>query len=84
MNIEIEKELCMQRIALIIAVNKQLSSELREIGYPNEYPEKFKDLEKAYEALKNALLGEDIDGVFTLGEATIEEVKALEDLKQLY
>lgn len=73
MNIEIEKELCMQRIALIIAVNKQLSSELREIGYPNEYPEKFKDLEKAYEALKNALLG-----------VVCEEVKALEDLKQLY
>lgn len=73
MNIEIEKELCMQRIALIIAVNKQLSSELREIGYPNEYPKKFKDLEKAYEALKNALLG-----------AVCEEVKVLEDLKQLY
>lgn len=42
MNIEIEKELCMQRIALIIAVNKQLSSELREIGYPNEYPRNLK------------------------------------------
>ena len=55
MYIETEKELCMQRIAAISIINRQLSNELIEIGYTNEYHEKFKTLEKSYKNLKMIL-----------------------------
>ena len=71
MDIEAEKELCTQRISLIISTKKQLSDELIELGYPNEYPKKFKDLEKAYKDLKDALFN-----------VIYEELKVLKDLKQ--
>lgn len=69
---EIEEELCLQRIALIIATNKRLADKLIEIGYPHEYPEKFKNLEKAYKNLEDALLG-----------LICEELMVLKNLKQL-
>lgn len=72
MDTEVEMELCTQRIALIIATKERLANELIEIGYPIEYPEKFKDLEKAYKNLK--------DGLFNV---IYEEFKVLENLKRL-
>lgn len=72
MDTEVEMELCTQRIALIIATKEQLANELIEVGYPIEYPEKFKNLENAYKNLK--------DGLFNV---IYEELKVLENLKRL-
>lgn len=73
MNTELEQELCCQRILAIIKAKNKLANKLIEIGYPEEYPEKFKSLETAYENIRNAFL-----------EAIYEEAKVLKCLTQSY
>lgn len=73
MGIEIkrmEQGLTLERLALLLHTNTELGQGLIKVGYPNEYPEKYKDLENAYENIRNALI-----------LAICEEAKALETLK---
>lgn len=51
----VEIEMCLQRISIISSVRESLAAELNEIGYPDEYPEQFKELEQAYIDLDAAI-----------------------------
>lgn len=67
---QIDQELTLIRLVQIIQMNKKLGSKLLHIGYPDGYPEKYRELEKAYKNLREALI-----------LVVCEEAKVLETLK---